>query len=149
MGQDPQSEADRRFEEALASSGARDPRDHYRGLLRQLKEHDADAYAEAVRQWKESVIQPLSQGDQDPLATWHQFGLELARALHPGRTVIVDATGRSIPLEGTPDWKQLVLHLPREPRARAIPITIPPEPSPAQQATLDLLVQGKLKLPDS
>jgi len=148
MGQDLQDEADRRFEEALNSRGARDPREFYRGLLRDLKEQDRDTYTDTVRRWKEEVIGPLARGEQDPLDAWHRFGLQLATTLHPGRTVMIGPEGRSSPLEGAPDWTRLVLHLPREPRARAVPIAIPQEPSPAQQATLDLLVQGRLKLPE-
>ncbi len=145
----PQEAADRRFQEVLEETGARDPREFYRELLKELKTRDEDAFAAAVERWQSGVIQPLARGEGDPLGRWLAFGLELARTLHPGRTVTVDADGRAQPLEAQPDWRWLILHLPERKRDRAVPVSIPPEPTPAQQATLDLLVQGRLKLPET
>jgi len=139
--------ATRRFEEALDETGARDPRDFYRGLLKELKARDETAFDAAVERWQESVIEPLARGEGDPLARWLDYGLELARTLHPGRTVAIDDDGRAQPLEDDAHWSRLILHLPDRTRDRAVPVSIPPEPTPAQQATLDLLVQGRLKLP--
>ncbi len=143
----PQEAASRRFEEALEETGARDPRDFYRELLKELKARDQEAFDRAVERWQEGVIEPLARGEGDALARWLHYGLELARTLHPGRTVRIDDDGRAQPLEGDAHWSWLILHLPDRKRERAVPVSIPPKPTPAQQATMDLLVQGRLKLP--
>lgn len=142
-----QERADRRFEEALERTGARDPRAVYRTLLKELKSQSEERYRETVGRWRSEVVEPLADGEAEPLERWLRFGAELARDLHPGRTVVVDEAGRAAPHRGTPSWRELVLHLPDAKRVRAIPVSLPPEPSPAQQATVDLLVEGRVKLP--
>ncbi len=146
MKRSPQDEADRRFNEALEATGALDPRESYRGLLRQLKSRDEATYQEMVSRWKSEVIEPIQQGEAEPLQAWLRFGVGLASTLHPGRTVVVDEEGRSHTLEDLPDWRNLILHLPEDRGVRAIPISLPPDPTGAQSATVDLLVEGKLKL---
>ena len=146
---DPLEAADRRFQEALDETGARDPRDFYRGLLKEMKGRDEEAFEEAVRRWKAQVIEPLARGEGNPLERWLAYGLELARTLHPGRTMRIGEDGRAAPLDAAPDWRWLILQLPERKGERAIPVSIPPEPTTAQQSTLDLLVQGRLKLPDA
>lgn len=144
---DEQAEADRRFDDALERTGARDPRGRYRDLLRELRTRSQERYEELVARWQSEVIGPLARDEGDPLERWLAFGAELARTLEPGRTVVVDRTGRAEALEGAPSWRDLVLHLPEAKRVRAIPVALPPELSPAQQATVDLLVEGRVKIP--
>lgn len=141
-----QEEADQRFSEALEATGARDPRTLYRDLFRDLKTQDETAYEEMVSRWKNEVIEPIGRGEVEPLEAWLRFGVGLASALHPGRTVVVDHEGRARSLDGVPGWQQLILHLPQDRGTRAIPISVPPDPTGAQSATVDLLVEGKLKL---
>ena len=142
-----QAEANRRLEEELTRTGARDPRDDYRELLRQMKSRSEAEYAEAVALWERDVIGPTARGEAEPLGRWLEFGTHLADRLHPGRTVAVDETGRAHPLDRPPTWEELVLHLPEEKGARAILVVVPPEPSLAQEATIALLVEGRVKLP--
>jgi hypothetical protein len=140
--------ADRRFEEALAETGARDPRDFYRQLLRGLKEDSETRYQEAVARWREEVVAPLARGEGEPLERWLRFGATVAAALHPGRTVVVDESGRATPYKAPPSWRQLILHLPDEKRRKAVPVSLPPELSAPQHATVELLVKGKNRLPE-
>lgn len=140
--------ADHRYEEALAETGARDPREFYRQLLRGLKEQSEERYQEVVARWREEVVAPLARGEGEPLERWLRFGATVAAALHPGRTVVVDESGRAAPYEPPPSWRQLILHLPDEKRVRAVPVGLPPELSVPQQATVDLLVKGKNRLPE-
>jgi hypothetical protein len=148
MDPDLQQEADRRFAAHLEATGARDPRDFYRDLLKRLKARDEAAYRKAVERFRDEVVGPIARDDRDPLEAWVSYGLALARELHPGRTVVLDRAGRSIPFEPPPDPDAMILQLPDEKRERAVPVSLPPDPSPAQRAVLDLLVEGKVKLSD-
>ena len=67
MSQDQTAEADRRLQEVLESSGARDPREFYRERLRELKSADASAYSEAVAYYKDRLIPEIAAGSVDPL----------------------------------------------------------------------------------
>lgn len=148
MDSDEQARADERFEKALAKTGAPDPRDLYRRLLRELKAESEEAYVAAVARWQAEVVGPVAAGGEDPLKCWLGFGIALARELHPGRTVVVDDSGRAAPFEPPPSWEALILHLPENRKAKALAMSLPPEMSPAQRATVDLLVQGRNRLPD-
>jgi hypothetical protein len=149
MDQDLQKEADRRFAAHLEETGARDPREFYRELLRRLKARDEGAYGRAVERFRDEVMGPIARDGRDPLEAWTLYGLSLARELHPGRTVTLDRTGRSTSFEPPPDPVSVILHLPDEKKERAIPVRVPPEPSSAQTAAMDLLVEGKVKLSDA
>lgn len=146
MDPELQKSADEKLEARLRDSNVPDPREGYRELMRALKAARPEAYEEAVARFREEVVEAIVRAGRDPLEAWIAFGHSVARALHPGRTVAVDATGRSAPCEtpATPD--ALVLHLPDEKKARAVPIAVPADPSAAQRAALDLLVEGKVRL---
>jgi hypothetical protein len=144
-----QQQADHRMEDALEETGARDPRQYYRDMLRDLKARDAGAYEAAVEEYLAEVVEPIASGAVDPILTWLEFGCRLASRLHAGRTVIVDERGRTRAYEPPPSWSELILHLPENRKVRAIPVALPPDPTPAQRATLDLLALGKLRLPET
>jgi len=144
--------ADLRLEAELRETGANDPRGAYRALLRELRERDEAAYAIAVRDFQESVLEPIARGEEGAVRIWLEFGIRLAARLHPGRSVVVDPAGRARPIEslsadsgGNPP-EGLVLHLPDDRRVRAVPVGLPPRISPAQQATLDVLAFGRVKM---
>lgn len=143
---DVQARADARFEAALAESGARDPREYYRERLRELKGSDEAAYDRAVTYYHETLIPTVASADSDPLAAWREYGRFIAELTAPGRTVEVDASGRSHTYRPPVAPDRMVLHLPERRGARALLIGLPAEPSPAQMATYDLLVRGKQKL---
>ena len=91
---DPVSEqADRRLAEALAASGARDPREFYRERLRELREENSDRYDEAVVYYSETLLPSIASGAMNPLHAWTEYGRRLAVALAPGETVRVDESG--------------------------------------------------------
>lgn len=149
MNEETQAEADRRLEARLEETGARDPREVYRGLLRDLRGQNEPAYRELVAAWESDVLAPTAAGSVDPLEAWLEFGLALAQRLAAGRTVEIDETGRARAPKGPPGWDRLLLHLPEGGKGRALPVVIPPEPTPAQRAAVDLLVRGRVKLPDA
>ena len=148
MTDDPTAEADRRLEEALEAVGARDPREFYRERLRELKQADPEGYRSAVAYYRDTLLPAVAGGDVPPLQAWTEYGRMLAEATAPGRTVAVDATGRAAPYEAPSDGDHLLLHLPDDPGTRAILVGLPPEPTPAQRATYDVLVSGKQKRRD-
>lgn len=148
MDEETRARADQRFQEALEETGARDPRDFYRERLRELKGRDPDAYDEGVRHFEEVLIPEVASGEADPLAAWERFGLRLAELTAEGRTVEIDATGRSHGYEPPAASDRMVLHLPHDRKEKALLVSLPAEPSRAQRATYDLLVRGKQTLPD-
>lgn len=145
MPGDPAKEADLRFEEALERAGARDPREFYRERLRELKGANSKGYDEAVVYYRTTLIPEIASGEVDPLAAWTEYGRRLAVALAPGRTVAVDGSGRADPYEAPAPIDRLVLHLPDDAGARALLVGLPPESTPPQRATYDLLVRGRQK----
>ena len=146
MDQNAQKEADRRYERRIGETGARDPREFYREILKELRESDGEAYREMVARHQSEVVLLLEQGKRDPLLTWLEFGRTLAQRVAPGKLLRVDPTGRAMPAPEKLSWEDLLLHVPDERRSRALPVGIPPEPTPAQRATLDLLVKGQTRL---
>ena len=146
MTSDPQQVAETRFADALAATGARDPRDYYRDRLRELKRLNPEGYAEGVGYYQQTLIPSIAGGEADPLEAWRDYGLLIARLTAPGRPVAVDQGGRSSPYEppGKPD--DMILHLPDATRQRPLLVTLPPKPSGAQMAAYDWLVGGRRAL---
>lgn len=142
MNDPQQAEADRRFEEALESRGARDPRDYYRARLVELRQANPTAYQSAVAYHRDTLIPAVASGAEDPLTAWRTYGLEIARLTAKGRTVSVDPTGKADPFTEPCPEDALVLHLP-DGKGPALLVGLPPSPSKAQKATLDWLVKKK------
>ena len=143
MSEDHAAEADRRLQEVLESSGARDPREFYRDRLRELKSADASAYSEAVAYYKDRLIPEIAAGSVDPLEAWAEYGRMLAESLAPGRTVSIDTAGLAHHHESPAPPDRLVLHLPQNQGVRALLVSLPAKLSPAQRASYDVLVSGK------
>lgn len=147
MSDSTAAEADRILEEALASAGARDPREFYRERLRELKQADTAAYEESVLYYRETLLPSIAAGEVDPLDAWTEYGRRLAVALAPGRTVRIDPGGKAHPYEG-PSRTDLILQIPEGKGGRALLVGLPPKLSRAQKATYDVLVAGRNKAPD-
>jgi hypothetical protein len=135
--------ADRRFEETLARTGARDPRDFYRQRLRELRDRDAAAYRRAVDYFEGRLIPAVADAGSDPLREWLEYGRFLARLVAEGTTVQVDLSGRAHEYAPPVPPDHLVLHLPTASREPALVVGLPPQLSTAQRATFDLLVSGR------
>jgi hypothetical protein len=140
--QDVRERADRRFEEALKATGARDPRDFYRTRLKELRERSPDAFRRALAYFEERLTPAVAAEGSDPVAEWLEYGRFLATLFAQGRTVQVDAAGRAAAYAPPVPLDHLVLHLPDAAAERALVVGLPPELSPAQRATYDLLVSG-------
>jgi len=139
---DLRERADRRFEEALQQTGARDPRDFYRGRLKELREQDPDAFRRALSYFEERLIPAVAADGSEPLVEWLEYGRFLAQLSAPGKTLQIDPTGRALPYAPPVPGDHMVLHLPDASGGRALVVGIPPDLSPAQRATYDLLVAG-------
>jgi hypothetical protein len=137
------TEADRRFDESLARTGARDPREYYREQLRELRDADADGYRQAVEYFETHLVPAVASPDGDPIVEWMEYGRLLARLRTPGEAVRIDPTGRSTPYVAPADPGDLVIHLPASARERAMTIGLPPRLTPPQRAAYELLVQWK------
>ena len=143
MTNDLQKTADARFEAALAAAGARDPRDYYRSRMRELKQSNPQGYADAVAYYQSTLLTSIAEQDADPLEAWRKFGLRIAQLTATGRAVAVDPAGRSRAFEAPGRADDLILHLPDAHNRRALLVGLPPEPSAAQMATYNWLVQGR------
>ena len=148
MTTDLRDKADARFEAALASAGARDPRDYYRSRLRELKRSNPEGYADAVAYYQSTLLTSIAERDADPLRAWQEFGLKIAQLTAAGRAVAIDPAGRSRPFEPPGRGDDLILHLPDARNQRALLVGLPPEPSAAQTATFNWLVRGRRALGD-
>lgn len=146
MTSDPKQAAETRFTEALAVSGARDPRDYYREMLRELRRRNPEGYDEGVAYYQKTLIPSIAAGEVDPLEAWRDYGLLIARLTAPGRAVAIDSGGRSNPFEPPGAPAEMVLHLPEASRERPILVALPAEPTGAQSATYDWLVAGRRAL---
>lgn len=142
MSDDTAKQADQVLERALASTGARDPREFYRDRLRTLKKENPEGYHLAVSYYRETLLPTVAGGRQDPIHAWNEYGRRLAETLAPGRTLSIDESGRAHPFE-EPRSDRLILHLPDDKGGRAMLVGLPPVLSPAQRATYDVLVFGK------
>jgi hypothetical protein len=139
---DLKTRAEARLDAALAEADVQDPRDHYRRALKALRQRDPDGFDAALRYFEEDLI-PAVAGDADPIDTWIEYGTMLARTLGEGRTVELDGTGRARPVYDVKAARGLVLHLPDDTATPAFALRCPRTPTPAQQAALELLVDGR------
>lgn len=141
-----QSRADDLFEETLKRTNAKDPRKFYRERLREMKTSDPDAYRAAVEYYRDELIPSIAEKGADPLLSWHTYGCRLAELSTPGKPVEIDVTGATYEYDPpTPD-DRMILHIPTGSKGRAVVVGLPPELSPAQRATYDLLVAGRLRV---
>jgi hypothetical protein len=137
----PTPQNDAKLVAELEAAGLVDPRAAYRERLRMLRELNPAAFEEALR-LHEAVV--ARAGAESALAAWIDFGCRLGELTSPGVTVQIDEAGRSSPFAS--GVTGLVVHLPEDAGAPAMAVAVPSRPTPAQQASLDLLVGKKLAL---
>ena len=97
MDQAMQDRAGQIFEEALAQTGAKDPREFYRKRLRGMKADNPEAYDEAVAYYENDLVPSIAEAGDDPLTAWQRFGCRVAELTIAGTPLEVDATGRRLP----------------------------------------------------
>ncbi len=143
MSDDQRRRADERLESTLHASGLRDPRPFYRPVLRYLREHHPAAFARALEHYESVLVPGLADGG-DALGAWLEYGLVLAAEVGPGRTLEVDETGRANACDDPGGGDGLVLHIPDDAGAPVLLLRYPAASSPAQDATVELLVAGRV-----
>lgn len=146
MEKDSHNRADRIFEEALDRTGAKDPREFYRTRLREMKADNQGAYQEAVAYYENDLVPSIVEAGDDPLMAWQRFGCRVAELTVTGTPMEIDTTGRRRPYAPPTPPDRMVLHIPQGSKGRALVVGLPPELSPAQLATYDLLVGGRQKM---
>lgn len=144
MSSELRSRAETRLLEAASALALVDPRPRFRDRLRQLRERHEEAFDRAVDHYERTVLPKLADTD-DPLAAWVDYGAYLAGLDANGHVHSIDRTGRATSFR-PPASRDLVLHIPDDTAAPALVLLEPVEPSAAQSATLDLLVNRKLAL---
>jgi len=145
MSEDLKRRADERLTEALAAAGLADTRPVYRQVLRRLRETHPSAFEKALRHYDEFVLPSLG-GAADPVETWIAYGAWLAELTAEGRVMTVRANGRAVEYRPPYAAGDLVLHVPESAADPVLPLMQSAAPSPAQQATYDLLVAGRVSL---
>jgi hypothetical protein len=145
MSDDLKWRADARLAEALEAGGLADARPVYRQVLRHLREAHPAAFERALHHYEAEVL-PALGGTADPVETWIAYGAWLAGLTADGRVVTVQGDGRAA--EYAPPYAagDLVLHVPERAQDPVLPLMRSAAPSPAQQATYDLLVAGRVSL---
>lgn len=141
---DAQKAADHALARAIRERGATDPREPCRALLKELRARDRSSYERAVAHYQDTLVPSIAHGQADPLAAWLDYARLLASLIAPGRAVQVDGNGNARDYLPPVPPDHLVLHLPDDPSTPALALALPAQPSPAQQATYDLLVAGRV-----
>jgi hypothetical protein len=145
MNQELRRRAEARLQEAAARLGLSDPRPAYRDRLRVLRERHTAAFDRAIAHYEGTVLPALADGP-DPITTWTEYGAFLAGLTADGRSFRIDGTGRAATFRAPVQPNELVLFVPDDAATDVLVMTMPAAATPAQQATVDLLVGRKLSL---
>lgn len=143
MSDDLRARADARLQAALAEAPWRDPRPYLRPILKHLRERDPAAFDRALAHFDATLV-PAVAGEGDPLGEWLEYGRVLGSLAGAGRVVAIDSTGRAAEAEGEPPPDALLLHLPDAPEAPAVVLRCPRDATQAQEASIELLVLGRV-----
>jgi len=138
---DDAAAADARTQRALEAGGWADMRPAYRDLLRRLKQRDESAFEEASRRYRDDVVPAIAGGEADPIAIWLAYGAWLAGRFGDGRLAKLDGSGLATSADAESEFGHVLLYLPEDASDAAITLLRPAEPSPAQQAALELLAR--------
>lgn len=140
---DVRGRADQRLDSALREAPVQDPRPHYRQALRQLKLLNPAGFERALRFFEEQLV-PAVASDADPLDAWLEYGRMIAAESGPGRIVEVGPSGRAHAADRERPGGGMLLWLPDDDGARAMVLRAPRPATRAQQATVELLVEGRV-----
>lgn len=144
LAEDPGTAANRILLEAIKDMGAPDPREIQRTRLLELRRINADGYREALAYYRKELV-PAIAGGADPIATWTEYGCRIAGLTVAGTTLSVGRDGLSARYRSPAAAEELVLHLPHG-EGRALLVALPPDLSPAQDATVAFLVKERQSL---
>jgi hypothetical protein len=140
MGENEKARAEARMDAALAASALRDPRPAFRDRLRYFREEQPSVFGEALEYFEKTLVPNVAAEHAEPLQAWFEYGRRLGELTGPGKTMCIDATGRAHAYAGETQASDLILHVPHDPTAPVLPLSVPRELSEPQKATLDLLL---------
>jgi hypothetical protein len=136
--------AEARLEAAAAALSIADPRPALRERLRLLRDTQPDLFRRAIEHYDAAVLPALA--GTDPIVAWLEYGGYVGQLTANGRLTAVDPAGRAVPYRPPPGAGVVFLFLPEDNAVGALLVAAPLQPSPAQQATIKLLVDRKLSL---
>lgn len=137
MDPELRTRAESRLEAAAGAHGLADPRPAYRERLRWLRENDTAAFERAIRHYETAVLPALVDGDA--LAAWIDYGNFLAGLSGTTQLNVIDASGRAASYHAPLPRGSLVVFIPEDTGTPVLIAAMPAEPSPAQEAALQLL----------
>jgi hypothetical protein len=137
---------DEQLRSAHEECGLADVREAYRERLRSLRASDENAFRQATEHYEREIVPRILSG-HDTIDGWIAYGARLCELTGQGRLVGVDESGRARPYEAPYQAGTLVLFVPGEKGGDVLAAAIPRVMTPAQQATVTLLVDRKLALP--
>jgi hypothetical protein len=141
----PKARAESQTDAAFAHSNFQDPRPDFRDRLRFLREEQPKAFSAALAYYEETLV-PSVAGGEDPVTGWIAYGQQLGELTAPGKTFTIDPSGRARPYRGSNPGDHLVIHLPNDTAAAALPLAVPRALTPAQHANYELLIGGARRL---
>jgi hypothetical protein len=146
MSQDARARTDAALGQMQAAYALADGRDAYREQLRALRARPDDAFRLATAHYESEVVPRLGSAGE-AIEAWIEYGRVLGEAGGPGRLHAIDPSGRASAYQPPYAAGTLVLYVPDEKNDSVLPVAVPVLPSPAQRATLALLVDRQLSLP--
>jgi hypothetical protein len=144
MDADERAQAESRLEQEAAVLGLADPRPALRARLRELRDLDAAAFGRAVAHYEQVVVPALAGAD--PVAAWLDYGRFVGQLTSAGTLTAIDGAGRATGFAPPLAPATLVLFVPDDLAVAPLVAAAPLQPTPAQRATLDLLVHRRLTL---
>jgi hypothetical protein len=142
MDAERRGRAEARLQEAAQALGLADPRPALRDRLRHLREAAPDAFRRAIEHYETTVLPALAE--QDAIAAWLEYGRFVGQLTSNGRLTAIDRSGSAGEYRPPAAADAVVLFLPEDNAVDALLVVAPAAPAPAQQATIDLLVNRRL-----
>jgi hypothetical protein len=136
---------DERLREAHDANGLADVRELYRDRLRALRATDEDAFRKATEHYEKEVVPRILTGE-GAIDGWIAYGARICELTGSGRLMSIDESGRSRPYEPPYRPGTLVLFVPAGKGSDVLAAAVPSAMTPAQEATVALLVDRKLAL---
>jgi hypothetical protein len=138
--------AETRLTDAAAALRLADPRPRLRERLKQLREERADSFNRAVEHYEQAVLPRLAAEEQEPLSVWLEYARFIGQSTANGRLLAIGDDGAAAAFRPPVAPGVLFLFVPDDNAVPAFIAAQPLQPSPAQLATIDLLVGRRLAL---
>jgi hypothetical protein len=142
MDAETRAQAEQRLTEAAAGLRLMDPRPPLRARLKQLRERQPDAFTHAVAHYEQHVLPRLAE--EDPVPVWLEYARYTGQLSANGRLITIGDDGAATTFKSPIAPGALVLFLPEDTTVSAFIAAQPIDPTPAQKASVELLIEGRL-----